>query len=84
MSKVAASNWTSKIVKESGIGLAGSVVGTALNYVVLFTVTRFLGPRDFGVFSLAQSIVAVSLIFVLLGTPRALDRFIPCYGRSRA
>jgi O-antigen/teichoic acid export membrane protein len=71
--------WPRKVFKESGIGLGGSVLGTALNYGVLLTVTRFLTPDEFGVFSLAQSIVGVFLIFGLCGTPRALDRFIPYY-----
>lgn len=74
-----ASPWAPKIVKESGIGLAGSLVGAALNYALLLTITRFLTPNDLGVFSLGQSVIAVALIFVLLGTPRALDRFIPHY-----
>ncbi len=72
-------NWMSKIVKESGIGLVGSVLGTVLNYAVLVTVTRFLDPEQFGTFALAQSVIAISLVFVLCGTPRALDRFIPQY-----
>jgi O-antigen/teichoic acid export membrane protein len=71
--------WMPKIVKESGISLVGSVVGTALNYAVLATVTRYLDPEQFGTFAVAQSVVAVSLIFVLCGTPGALDRFIPYY-----
>lgn len=70
-------NWMPKILKESGISLIGSVVGTGLNYAVLLVVTRYLAPEQFGTFALAQSIIAVSLVFVLWGTPRALDRFIP-------
>jgi stage V sporulation protein B len=71
--------WSRKVFKESGIGLGGSVFGTALNYGVLLMVTRFLTPDEFGVFSLAQAIVGVFIIFALCGTPRALDRFIPYY-----
>lgn len=71
--------WMSKIIKESGIGLLGAVIGTALNYAVLVTVTRYLEPEQFGTFAVAQSVIAVSLVFALCGTPGALDRFIPYY-----
>ena len=68
-----------KILKESAIGSLGSYVGIALNYVLLLVITRFLTPTDYGVFALGQTIVNLSLIFVLFGTPKALDRFIPQY-----
>ncbi|MFH1690022.1 MAG: oligosaccharide flippase family protein [Candidatus Eisenbacteria bacterium] len=86
---VARADWKLKVVKESGIGLAGSVVGTALNYVLLMIVTRALSPTEYGTFALAQSVTTIALILALFGTPRALDRFIPLYnargdyGRTR-
>lgn len=73
------SPWATKVVKESGISVAGSVLGNALNYVLLLVLTRFLAPEQFGMFALAQSAVSVAIIFVLLGTPRALNRFLPYY-----
>jgi len=73
----AAPSWAGKVVKESGIGLSGSLIGTALNYLVLLLVTRLLTPEELGLFTLAQSVIAVSLIFVLLGVPKGLERFIP-------
>ena len=74
-----APGWMRKIIKESSISLVGSVVGTALNYALLISVTRYLDPAEFGTFALAQSVIAVAMVFVLCGTPRALDRFIPHY-----
>lgn len=71
-----------KIVKESGINFSGSLVGMLLNYALLMIITRFLGPEEYGTFVLAQSIINVSLIFVLFGTPKALDRFIPFYNAA--
>lgn len=71
--------WAGKVLKESGIGFGGSLLGTALNYVVLIVLTRFLSPDELGLFTLGQSVLAIALIFVLIGTPRALDRFIPYY-----
>lgn len=73
---------TLKIVKESGISLTGSLVAMGLNYVLLVIITRFLGPGEYGTFVLALSIINVSLSLVLLGTPRALDRFIPFYNAA--
>jgi len=69
--------WAGKVIKESGIGLSGSLVGTALNYVVLLVITRLLTPEGLGLFTLGQSVLAIAMIFVLLGTPRGLERFIP-------
>ncbi len=69
--------WAGKVVKESGISLGGALVGTALNYLVLLVVTRMLTPEGLGLFTLGQSVLAIAMIFVLLGTPRGLERFIP-------
>ncbi|MBD3368623.1 MAG: oligosaccharide flippase family protein [Candidatus Eisenbacteria bacterium] len=69
--------WAGKVVKESGISLGGSLVGTGLNYLVLLVVTRMLTPEGLGLFTLGQSVLAIAMIFVLLGTPRGLERFIP-------
>lgn len=68
-----------KIVKESGIGFSGALIGTILAYFWLIILTRALNPKEFGTFSLAESIINVSLIFVLIGMPKALNRFIPYY-----
>ena len=75
-------SYLNKIVKESGINFSGSILGNLINYAWLMLITRFLAPNEFGSFSLAQSIVTVSLIIVLLGTPRALDRYIPFFNAA--
>ena len=74
-----APRWMREVIKESSVSLVGSVVGTALNYALLISVTRYLNPAEFGTFAVAQSVIAVAMVFVLCGTPRALDRFIPHY-----
>ena len=68
-----------KIVKESGINFTGSALGHILSYIWLMIMTRTLSQADVGSFTLAQSIINISLIFALLGTHRSLDRFIPLY-----
>jgi len=75
--------YLNKIVKESSINFSGSIFGNLLNYGWLILITRLLTPDEFGSFSLAQSITNVSLIVVLLGTPRALDRYIPFFNASQ-
>jgi stage V sporulation protein B len=69
----------SKIAKESSIGTVASYLGILINYGLVWVLTHALTPDEFGVFSLGQSILGFSLVFVLLGTPKALDRFIPQY-----
>lgn len=71
-----------KIVRESVISFSGECFGKPLNYVWLMIITRFLSPEEFGTFILANSVINISLIFVLFGTPSALDRFIPYYNAA--
>lgn len=71
-----------KIVKESSINFTGSAIGNILGYAWLMIMTRYLSQSDFGSFTLAQSIINISLIFVLLGMHRSLDRFIPIFDAS--
>jgi len=71
-----------KIVKESSINFTGSAVGTVLGYAWLMIMTRYLSQSEVGSFTLAQSISNISLIFVLMGMHRSLDRFIPFYNSA--
>jgi O-antigen/teichoic acid export membrane protein len=75
-------NAINKIVKESGINFTGSALGNTLGYIWLIIMTRALSQEEFGSFTLAQSVINISLIFVLLGTHQSLDRFIPFYNAS--
>lgn len=68
-----------KIIKESSINISGSLIGNILNYIWLMILTRSLSQEDIGNFSLAQSLINITLIFALLGLHRALDRFIPFF-----
>jgi O-antigen/teichoic acid export membrane protein len=71
-----------KIVKESTINFTGSIIGTILGYAWLMVMTRSLSQSEVGNFTLVQSIINITLIFVLLGMHRSLDRFIPFYHAS--
>ena len=71
-----------KIAKESSINFSGSLLGNVLSYGWLMILTRYLSQEDLGNFTLAQSIVNISLIFVLLGLHSALDRFIPFFNTA--
>ena len=75
-------NAINKIVKESGINFTGSAVGNLLGYIWLMIMTRILSQSEVGSFTLAQSLINISLIFVLLGMHRSLDRFIPFYNSA--
>jgi len=75
-------NAINKIVKESSINFTGSAIGNILGYAWLMIMTRYLSQSDVGSFTLAQSIINISLIFVLLGMHRSLDRFIPFFNTS--
>ena len=72
----------SKIAKESGIGLSGAFTGILLHYLLVMVLTRFLSPTEYGTFVLGQAVINILLVFVLLGTPRVLDRFISFFNAS--
>jgi O-antigen/teichoic acid export membrane protein len=68
-----------KIAKESAISLSGAFVGILINYLLLIVLTRLLSPKEYGTFVLGQSIINTLLVFVMLGTPRLIDRYVPFF-----
>ncbi|SFS53849.1 flippase [Halostagnicola kamekurae] len=69
----------SKIVKESGITFAGSIVGRTLGFLYIAVVTRLVSPGVYGTFTLALSIVMLLRGISDLSIHRAIDYFLPQY-----
>ncbi|MCD6425882.1 MAG: flippase [Anaerolineales bacterium] len=76
-------NSISKILKESSFNFIGTIVGNILGYVWLTIMIRVFSQEDFGSFTLAQSIINISLVFVLLGIHLSLDRYIPFFNATQ-
>lgn len=64
------------IVKGAGISLFGGIFGRALGYLARVIMARYLGPGEYGLFSLAISVFGVVAIFVMLGLPVGIVRFV--------
>ena len=76
-------NSISKILKESSFNFIGTIIGNILGYIWLTIMIRVFSQEDFGSFTLAQSIINISLVFVLLGTHLSLDRYIPFFNATQ-
>ena len=69
----------SLIASESAIQFLGSIVRMLLLYGLTIILTRSLGPDRFGLWTLSVSLQSILMLFVLLGLPSALYRFIAYY-----
>ena len=69
----------SLIASESAIQFSGSIVRMLLFYGLTIILTRHLGPDHYGLWALSVSLQNILMLFVLLGMPKALYRFIAYY-----
>jgi O-antigen/teichoic acid export membrane protein len=67
------------IANEFLIQFIGGILRIALVYVLTIVLTRGLGPDRYGLWVLGTSIQNTLMLFVLLGMPKALYRFIAYY-----
>lgn len=64
------------VAEGSMFVFAGMFVAKALHYLFRLMVARFLGPGEYGVFSLAFSVFTVAMLFSTIGLPTATNRFV--------
>ena len=70
---------TSRPLKLFFVLFAGSAFYRLVLFLEKILLSRYLGPHDFGVFSLSISIVNLALFFMYLGIPTACIRFYSLY-----
>ncbi len=76
-------NELKKVAKGAGIVFIGLVFGAAAAYLYRLLVARFLGPSDYGLFSLGISVLVVVSTLAKAGLPAGMARFIAFYkGRN--
>lgn len=68
-----------KIAKEGGVTLVGSVLGRSLGFLYIAAITRLVSPNVYGTFTLGLSLVMFSRSIFDLSMHRALDYFLPQY-----
>jgi len=63
------------IVRGAGIIFLGSIFAYFANFVYRLIVSRYLGPADYGLISLGQMVLNISMIFAVFGLREGLIRF---------
>lgn len=82
MTRVDRLDQLSLIASESAVQFVGNVARIFLIYGLTIILTRNLGPNDYGLWTLTLSLQSIFMLFVLLGMPKALYRFIAYYQGS--
>jgi len=72
-----------KIANSSYIILLGALAGKFLGTINQVLLARILGPADYGLFSLALTIIEISTVFILMGAKSGVVRFISEYTRKK-
>ncbi len=68
-----------KMASGAGIAFVLSTVGFGLMFVFKLLAAKYFGPSDFGVFSLLETILGISLVIGSLGLVNGFSRYIPYY-----
>ena len=73
-------NETSKrLVKNSGIHIAGNAFSNICRYIAIFIAVRVLGVTAFGYYILGLTIISIGTIFSNMGLNYGVFRFVPIY-----
>ncbi|MBT3405578.1 flippase [Candidatus Woesearchaeota archaeon] len=68
-----------ELTQAAGVFLIFSVVSYFILFFFRLLAARYFGAEDFGLFSLAETILLVVVLFVSLGIPSGIARYIPHY-----
>lgn len=67
------------LFKGSTIFFSGTILGKFLNFLYRTIIARYLGPTEYGLFSLGLMFLGIGTTISLLGFQTALKRYIPEY-----
>ena len=67
------------VLKGVGFLFLGIIFSKLFNYVFRIIIARYLGPGDYGLFSLALAVVGVLVTLSLLGLPQGIVRYVAQY-----
>ncbi|MDD4877722.1 MAG: oligosaccharide flippase family protein [Candidatus Nanoarchaeia archaeon] len=67
------------ITKGAGIILIGMLISKVFAYAYRVILAKYLGPADYGTFSLGLALVGLLTIFALAGFPQGILRFVSYY-----
>lgn len=69
----------SRVAKDSAIALKGNVLGAGIAFIATVLITRTLSPAQFGLFSVAVTVMVVASQFSDFGMSTGLVRFASLY-----
>src|SRR3989338_5520343 len=67
------------VAKSSIVVLAGTLVGYIIAYLFRVIIARYLGPTEYGVFSIAVSVTTIALGVAAFGMDGTVPRFVSYY-----
>lgn len=68
-----------KIAKGAGITFIGTMVGMFFGFFTRIVIARFLGPRDYGLFSLGDAALSIAMTLSMIGLATGIVRFVSFY-----
>lgn len=74
---------TGQHIRDSGLMLAGRMVGVALNFATQIIIVRHLAKADYGAFAYGFAVMMFGSHLVGLGFEKSLNRFVPIFQERR-
>lgn len=68
-----------KIARETGVVFIGTIISILLGFLSVTAIARFLSKAEYGVFSLALTILSVAFMIAIIGFHNSLPREIAFY-----
>jgi O-antigen/teichoic acid export membrane protein len=78
-SKGADHNSLNILAGGAAIVIVFGVVGYALSFLSSLLAARYFGPSNFGIYSLATTLLGIATLIAYLGIPAGISRFVPYY-----
>lgn len=72
------------LLRGSVLIFLGNIIGTGSSFAVRIFTAQYLGPSSYGSIVLSLSIINIALIFILLGLPEGIARYLPRIDRNRS
>ena len=68
-----------KLAHGAGISVFFGLIAYGLFFLFKLIAARFYGPSDYGLFSLAETILGIFVVMALFGVHQGISRYIPIY-----
>jgi len=68
-----------KLAHSAGISIFFGLIAYGLFFLFKLIAARFYGPNDYGLFSLAETILGMFVVVSLFGAHQGISRYIPIY-----